>query len=78
MDLIIRAKNSYEQLMKRESHLFAQETKLISEFWNLKKKNTHIYIQKGKFACFYSPLLTVQFTYTKNPKKTGTAWMDSK
>lgn len=38
MDLIIRAKNSYEQLMKRESHLFAQETKLISEFWNLKKR----------------------------------------
>lgn len=24
--------------MKRESHLFAQETKLISEFWNLKKR----------------------------------------
>lgn len=38
MDLIIRAKEPYEKIMKRESHLlFTQETKFSYEFWNLKK-----------------------------------------
>lgn len=59
MDLIIKAKNSYEQLMKRESRIFAQETKLISAFWNLRKGIPTSTSKKVNLHVSIFPLLTV-------------------
>lgn len=67
MDLIIRAKEPYEKIMKRESHLlFTQETKFSYEFWNLKKGIPTLISEKVNLHISNSPLLTLIHSHKEN------------
>lgn len=68
MDLIIKAKNSYEQLMKRD--------KINLCILESEKRNTHIHIQKSKFTCLYFPTpdSIIQLHRKKKTKQVHHGW----